>query len=160
MNDKLKSCEFQHKKYNVFKTVVQCNVFYVIFCHTGICVCILKCFSHIASICHELSLLVSLLNFGHSPSKHPSAPVEKWLNRSGQSEEAPADPGATYQSSEADTGQAAALQLPCVFADDRSWSSVSGEQEGLSVLQAGLSAQRQNVWWVMGRLKRKYSHLN
>lgn len=59
------------------------------------------------------------LNSVHSPSKHPSAPVEERLNRGGQSEETPADPGATDQSSEANAGQAAAVQFPRFLGDDR-----------------------------------------
>lgn len=86
-----------------------------------------------------------LLNFVHSPSKHPSAHIEERLSRSGQSEETTADAGAADQPSEANAGQAAAVQLPRVLGDDRRRSQISGEQEGLPVLQTGLSAQRQDV---------------
>lgn len=88
----------------------------------------------------------SSLNFVNPPSKHPSARIEERLDRSGQSEEAPAHAGATDQPSEANAGQAAALQFPRVLADDRSRSEISGEQESLPVLQAGLGAQGQDVW--------------
>lgn len=42
-----------------------------------------------------LPSVVSPLDFVHSPSKHPSAPVEERLYRGGQSEKTPPDPGAT-----------------------------------------------------------------
>lgn len=69
----------------------------------------------------------SSLNFVNPPSKHPSARIKERLSRSGQSEETPAHAGATDQSSEANAGQAATLQLPRVLADDRSRSEISGE---------------------------------
>lgn len=93
-------------------------------------------------------IILSRLNFVHSPSKHPSADIKERLNRSGQSEETAADAGAANQPSEANAGQAAAVQFSRVLRDDCSWSQISGEQEGLPVLQARLGAQRQDVWWV------------
>ncbi len=76
----------------------------------------IMCFIPIIHV--SVLLVISHLNFVHSPSKHPSAPVEERLNRGGQSEETPADPGATDQSPEANAGQAAAVQFPRVLRDD------------------------------------------
>lgn len=94
---------------------------------------------------HQL-LAFSPLNSVRSPSKHPSAPVEERLNRSGQSEEAPANPGATDQPTEADAGQAAVVQFPRVLGDDCGRPQIAGGQEGVSVLPARLSAEGQDVW--------------
>lgn len=94
---------------------------------------------------HQL-LATSPLNSVGFPSKHPSAPVEERLNRSGQSEEAPADLGAADQPAEADAGQAAAVQLPRLLRDDCGRPQVAGGPEGGSVLPAGLSAEGQDVW--------------
>lgn len=90
--------------------------------------------------------VVNALIFGRSPSKHPFASVEKWLSRSGQSEEASANARAAHQSLETNAGEAATVQLPRLLRDDHFWSQIAGEQKGLIVLQARLSAQRQNVW--------------
>lgn len=85
----------------------------------------------------------------HAPSvfasKHPSAAVEERLGGGGQPEETSADAGAADQPSETHAGQAAAVQLPRVVADDRGRPQISGEQEGLPVVQAGLHAEGQNV---------------
>lgn len=92
-----------------------------------------------------------------SSSKHPSACVKKWLNRSSQSEEAPAHVGATDQSPEENTGQTAPVQFPRVVRDDPGGSKDSGGQEGLPVLQTRLCAQRKDVWWVRQDDNMKYS---
>lgn len=133
------SLSFAAQGINV-QVLVGVMAYYVFYTHS-ICVFYIQC--------HQL-WVISPLNFVHSPSKHPSAPIEERLNRGGQSEETPADAGAIDQSSEANSGQAAAVQFPRVLRDDCSWSQISGEQEGLPVLQAGLNAQRQDVWWVGG----------
>lgn len=128
-------------------TVAVLEVYVQVLCY---CMCFIPIPSVFFNIQYHQLWVIPPLNFVHSPSKHPSAPIEERLNGSGQSEETPADAGATDQSSEANAGQAAAVQFPRVLRDDCSWSEISGEQEGVPVLQAGLNAQRQDVWWVGG----------